>query len=201
MFLSAAILSIANIDSLMHEDNQGQKFARSQMKIAKDRLRQRLEVSVPKVKAGGLLNMMRDSLAQDELGETLPFAGLATLEPLNKVLQKGVKHFERTVYRSPDHRGESGYDVVQYDIEHVGGHRSTILAYLDRPLLTSSRDVGAEDTRIPIVVIVGGEGEKSAYTMYRSGHLLEQYSLDSGDASGLIAQRIAASVPFFSVAR
>ncbi len=53
-----------------------------------------------------------------------------------------MKHFERTVFRSPDYQGESGYDLVQYEIEHKDGKTSTILAYLDRPELIATRKCG-----------------------------------------------------------
>lgn len=200
--LSAGILAIANIDSVLHENNQGKQFARERMRAAKDRLRQRLEVADQKPsRPRGLENMLRDSLAQDEFNDILPFASLSTLDPLSLVMQKGVAHFDRTVFRSPDYQGESGYDLVQYDIEHPGGSRSVILAYLDRPLLTASRNVGAPDSRIPVVMILDAQGEQAAYSLYRAGNLIEQSQIPAGDMSGLVAQRIAQSLPFMSVSR
>lgn len=202
VFMSAAILAIANIDTFVHENQQNKDFSREQMRVAKDRLRQRLQVTEPKTnKPRGLVNMLRDSLAQDEFNDMVPFASLSTLDPLNKVLQKGVLHYERTVFRSPDYQGESGYDLVQYDIEHSGGKRSTILAYLDRPELTVSRNIGAPDPRIPVVMIIEGQGESSFYSLYRNGNLTEQTAIPAADVSGLVAQRIALSIPFLSVSR
>lgn len=201
-FVAAAILAIANIDTFVHENDQNKQFTRERMRVAKDRLRQRLEVADRKMeKPRGLVNMLRDSLAQDEFNDVVPFATLSTLDPLTQVVQKGVRHFERTVFRSPDYQGESGYDLVQYDIEHADGKHSTILAYLDRPLLTASRNVGAPDARIPVIMILEARGEISLYSLYRSGDLVEQSEIPAADMSGLVAQRIALSIPFMSVSR
>jgi hypothetical protein len=201
-FVSAAILAIASIDTVVHENGRGPEFARERIKLAKDRLRQRLEIVEPKAdRPRGLVNMLRDSLAQDEFGETLPFANLTTFDPLLKVLGHGVAHFDRTVFRSPDYQGEDGYDLVQYEIEHPDGKHSTILAYLDRPLLTVSHNVGAPDPRIPVVMVLESQGESSVYSLYRSGNLVEQSPIPTADVSGLVAQRISLSIPFLSVSR
>lgn len=202
LFLSAAILSIANIDALMHEpDPHDFRQQREKLKVAKDKLRQRLEIADQKPRARDLTNMLRDSLAQDEFGDNLPFASLSTLDPLTRMMGKGVKHFERTVYRSPDYQGENGYDVVHYDIEHADGKHSSVLAYLDRPSLTVSRNVGTPDPRVPIVMILEARNEEAAYSLYRMGDLVEQSKVPSADISSLVAERIALSVPFLSVSR
>ncbi len=202
IFISAAILAIANVDTLKNEESHRADFGRERLREAKVRLRQSFAVSEQKTtKPRGLVNMLRDSLAQDEFLETLPFANLSTLDPLNRVFEKGVAHFERTVFRSPDYQGESGYDLVQYEIEHSDGKRSTILAYLDRPMLTASRNVGTPDARIPVVMIMDAQGENASYSHYRGGNLVEQTQIPAGDVSGLVAQRIALSIPFLSVSR
>lgn len=203
IFVSVALLAITSIDMFQREKGQEQKFAREKMRVAKDQLRQRLEAAAPTrtTKSRGMENMLRDSLAQDEFGEELPFAALTTLDPVNRILNKGVSHFERTVYRSPDYQGESGYDLVQYEIEHKDKTHSMILAYLDRPGLNVSRNVGAPDPRVPVVMILGAQDGQTLYSLYRSGNLIEQTAIASADASGLVADRISLSIPFLSVSR
>lgn len=202
IIISAAILSIANIDTLVHEQGRDRDFAKAQMQLAKERLRQRLEESSARnSKPRGQTNILRESLAQDEFGEILPFASLSTLDPLAKVFEKGVKSFERTVFRGPDYQGESGYDLVQYEIEHFNGSKSSVLAYLDRPALTLSRNVGDPDVRVPVVVIMEARGEIAAYSLYRSGNLVEQSKIPSEDMSDLVARRISSSIPYLSVSR
>ena len=206
LFISSGILAIANVDSMLMDNGQSQEFTREKVRLAKNRFRQQLETISQQAelktnKPRGLVNMLRDSLAQDEFHEVLPFANLSTLDPLTRLLAKGIAHFERTVYRSPDYQGESGYDLVQYDVEHVDGTQSAILAYLDRPQLTISRNVGTADPRIPIVMILEAQGLESAYSLYRSGNLVEQSQIPASDVSALVAQRISLSIPFMSVSR
>lgn len=206
LFISSGILAIANVDSMLMDQGQSQEFSRKKVRLAKDRFRQRLEAVSQQAeqtpnKPRGLVNMLRDSLAQDEFHEVLPFANLSTLDPLTRLLGKGVVHFERTVFRSPDYQGESGYDLVQYDLEHTDGTHSAILAYLDRPGLTVSRNVGTADPRIPVVMILEAQGMESAYSLYRSGNLIEQSLIPSSDVSALVAQKISLSIPFMSVSR
>ena len=202
-FVSVALLAIASLDMFQHEMDHEQKFAREKIRVAKDQLRQRLEAAAPKrsQQSQGMENMLRDSLAQDEFGDQSPFAALSTLDPINKILIKGVVHFERTVFRSPDYQGESGYDLVQYEIQHKDKTQSIILAYLDRPELNLSRNVGAPDPRKPVVMVLVAEGDQSLYSLYRSGHLSEQTEIPSAAASGLVADRISLSIPFLSVSR
>jgi len=199
--LAAGILAIANVDSLLEEDDHAKQLTRARVKIARARLVRRLERSQEKIEAQGKGGVLRDSLAQDEFGELTPFAGLSTLYPLTHVIAKGIKSFERTTYRSPEYQGESGYDLVHYEIEHPDGEQSSIVAYLDRTLATAARNVGAPDPRVPVVMILEGRGEQSAYSLYRSGDLIEQTEIPVADSQDLVARRISASVPFMSVSR
>jgi hypothetical protein len=206
LFVSSGILAIANVDRMLMDQGQSQELTREKVRLAKDRFRQRLEAVSDQAekkpsKPRGLVNMLRDSLAQDEFHEELPFANLSTLDPLTRLFENGVAHFERTVFRSPDYQGESGYDLVQYDIEHPDGTHSAILAYLDRPQLTVSRNVGTADPRIPVVMILEAQGLESTYSLYRSGNLIERSQIPTSDVSALVAQRISLSIPFMSVSR
>jgi hypothetical protein len=75
------------------------------------------------------------------------------------------------------------------------------MAYLERPVLTATRGVGMIDERIPFVMVVTNEGEKTNYAYYRSGELVEQNNIPWAEAQSLVAQRLNASVPFLSVSR
>jgi hypothetical protein len=201
LFAGMLAMTNTNIEGLLSSLNPKEaKIA--QTRKAKERLLEKLNTpAVAKVKTPGQMGALRDSLAQDEFGDMNPFAELANVEPINALFAKGVKSFERTTYRSPNHRGESGYDLLEYQIEHPHGGHSIIMAYLERPVLTATRGVGMIDDRIPFVVIVTNEGDKTDYAYYRSGELVEQNNIPWTEAQGLVAQRLNASVPFLSVSR
>jgi hypothetical protein len=114
---------------------------------------------------------------------------------------KGVKSFERTTFRSPNHQEASGYDLLEYQIEHPHGGKSIIMAYLERPVLTATHGVGGIDDRIPFVMVVTNKGEKTTFAYYRAGELVEQNDIPWNEAQSLVAQRLNASVPFLSVSR
>lgn len=198
--LFAGMLAMTN-ESLMRSATNPQEVRLEQNRLAKERLLEKLKAPVATTKTQGQARSLRESLAQDEFGDTNPFAALADVEPINAVFAKGVKAFERTTYRSPDHQGESGYDLLQYEVEHPHGGKSIIVAYLERPVLTATRNVGALDERIPFVMVMSHEGEQAVYSYYRSGSLLEQNKISWAEAQGLVAQRLNASVPFLSVSR
>jgi hypothetical protein len=201
LFAGMLAMTNTNIEGLLSSVNpRGAKVA--QIRKAKERLLEKLKTPVvAKAKSPEQAGALRDSLAQDEFGDMNPFADLANVEPLNALFAKGVKRFERTTYRSPNHQGESGYDLLEYQIEHPQGGQSIIMAYLERPVLTATRGVGMIDDRIPFVMVVTNEGEKTNYAYYRSGELVEQNNIPWAEAQGLVAQRLNASVPFLSVSR
>ncbi len=199
--LFTGMLAITNLETFLHQSTNGKEALREQNRLAKESLLERLKTPVATVKAQSQSRSLRESLAQDEFTEANPFASLASVDPLNAIFQKGVKEFERSTYRSPNHQGESGYDVVQYEIKHPKGGHSVIMAYLERPMLTASRNVGTLDERIPFVVVIVDKGELATYSYYRSGSLLEQSEIPWSEAQGLVAQRINASIPFLSVSR
>ncbi|NJM10268.1 MAG: hypothetical protein HC883_05255, partial [Bdellovibrionaceae bacterium] len=201
VFVSAGVLAIANVESVVHQREHAQEFTRERIKMARIQLREKIDQAGKQAKPAGQADALLEFLAQDELGEAAPFVSLSTLDPLTHVIRAGIKHFERTTYRSPEYQGESGYDLVHYEIEHPEGLRSSIVAYLDRPLLTASRNVGSPDARVPVVMILEGRGEQSLYSLYRSGNLIEQADIETSDVAGLVAQRVSASVPFLSVSR
>lgn len=209
IFLATGMLSIANIENSIFEKDQNESLARARIQMVKSRFHERLsEVEKSATKnakkvaiENSTVTEFREALAQDEFGEFVPFAHLSTLDPLLNLVRKGVKRFERTTFRSPEYQGESGYDLVHYEVEHPNGARSSILAYLDRPLLTAQRNVGEPDSRVPVVMIMNENGAMSEYALYRAGHLVEQSQIPLADVSRLVAQRISQSLPFMSVSR
>jgi hypothetical protein len=126
---------------------------------------------------------------------------LSTLDPLQKVMQKGVADFHRETFRSPDYEEESGYDLLSYAIENKDGSKSTIMAYTEK----------FEGKRAVYVVFMIGNGngnsngnsngDGAAYSFFRGGELIEQTDLTSAEADKLIAQRISQGIPFLSVSR
>lgn len=198
--LFTGMLAMTN-ESLLRTNSNTKEAKLEQNRQAKERLLEKLKTPVATTKSQGQAKALRESLAQDEFTEGNPFASLADIEPINAVFAKGVKNFERTTYRSPDHQSESGYDLLQYEVEHPHGGKSIIVAYLERPLLTASRNVGTLDERIPFVVVMSHEGEQAVYSYYRSGNLIEQNKISWTEAQSLVAQRVNASVPFLSVSR
>jgi hypothetical protein len=201
LFAGMLAMTNTNIEGLISSVNPKEAKV-AQIRQAKERLLEKLKTPVvAKTKSPEQAGALRDSLAQDEFGDMNPFADLANVEPLKALFAKGVKRFERTTYRSPNHQGESGYDLLEYQIEHPQGGQSIIMAYLERPVLTATRGVGMIDERIPFVMVVTNEGEKTNYAYYRSGELVEQNNIPWAEAQGLVAQRLNASVPFLSVSR
>lgn len=199
--LFAGMLAITNLESLLQENSRSKESVREVNRLAKERLIERLKTPVATAHASTQSKALRESLAQDEFLDVNPFANLSSLDPLNALFAKGVKSFERSTYRSPDHQGESGYDLVHYEIQHNRGGRSVIVAYLERPMLTASRNVGAIDDRIPFVMVMVDKGASATYSYYRFGSLTEQIEIPWTDAQGLVAQRLNASIPFLSVSR
>lgn len=201
VLLFAGMLAITNLETIMHEQAGSKVAKREKKRLAKESLMAKLNAPAAAPEVQGQAKALRESFAQDEFGDSNPFASLNNVDPLNALFAKGVKSFERTTFRSPDHQGEIGYDLLQYDIEHPGGGRSVVVAYLERPVLTSIRNVGTVDDRLPFVMVMVDKGEGATYSYYRSGNLLEQSEIPWTEARGMVAQRLNASVPFISVSR
>lgn len=197
--LSAGVLSVATIDSFYTEGEHAGDLQKARIAKSRQVLNERT------FRAKQLLNSqssnLRDSLAQDELGEVNPFAALSSLDPLTQIMERKIKSFQRQALRSPDHQEESGYDLVHYEIQLTDGGRASILAYLERASLTSERGVGAPEDRVPFVIMLNETGESTAYAYYRGGDLVESTVLASPEARALLTQRLSAGVPFLSVAR
>lgn len=193
--LFAGLLSITNIDSLIHEARFEQDFARARIKLAKERLREHLQAAKAKV-ISRKLESLRESLEQDEFGELNPFANLSTLDPITAVLARGVKGYTRSTFRSPEYTGDNGYDLVHYEVQHPDGKTSVIMAYLEKPLTASGGG-----NRIPFVMVMTTEGDHSSVALYKGGTLEERSEIDTREGESRISQRLNAGVPFLSVSR
>lgn len=190
--LSAAVLSIANVDTIWEE-----RAHRHDYEVVRQVTRQKLHAHLKK--EGGeahpesTLERLRFVLTQDELGQRNPYAELASLGPLTELLKKGVRDFSRQAFRSPQYKEEVGYDLVAYEIEHEDGARSRVLAYLESPL------DGGE--LVPVVVVMRSNGEAARQALYRGGRLVEESDVTLLQAQNLVHQRLSAGIPFMSVSR
>lgn len=203
--ISAAVLAIANVETLWQESHHADGIENPQQAgVDKKHLKKKttlaLEDNIP---AGfkPLQSALSRSLEQDELMDENPFAHLSSSDPLQQIMTKGVTKFHREVYRSPDYQGESGYDLVSYEIEHTDQSKSTVLAYLERANENTWHNVGAPDERIPFIIFMVSSGEGVTYSFFRAGHLTEQSTLTSAQASDIVAQRLSSGIPFLSVSR
>lgn len=185
--VSAAVLSIANIDAMIGERRHALLEAQKQVQGQEQLQVQLAPLRALKPQLITTNERFRDSLTQDELGEENPFAMLSGMEALTKLMSKGVRHFERQTYRTPRYKGESGYDLVHYTIEQFDGTHSSVLAYLEG--------------HTPMVVISVGEGLKSELHVFRGGDLMERSVVAGTQAHAAIDRRINESVPFLSVSR
>lgn len=207
--LSAAVLSIASVDSFWMDLIKGLRQKPQELiQTASATWRPMHTAAVGVAKNAGsrpefkpLQSELSRSLEQDELLEHSPFAALSNLDSLQSVLKLGVVKFHRETFRSSAFQGESGYDIVSYEIEHKDGHRSSILAYLDKADPSDIRDVGSSDARVPFVVFMVSNGSGRSYIFYRSGVLVDQHEMNAQDADDYVAQRLRNSIPFLSVAR
>ncbi len=203
--ISAAVLAIANVEAVWQEYRHSDAVENLQQtskdgKMAKKKTTLALDENIP---AGfkPLQSALSRSFEQDELMDQNPFAHLSSSDPLQQIMTKGVTKFHREVYRSPEYQGESGYDLVSYEIEHTDGSKSTVLAYLDRADPNMWRNVGAPDERIPFIIFMVSSGEGATYSFFRAGHLVEQSALTSTQARDIVAQRLSLGIPFLSVSR
>lgn len=208
--LSAAVLAIANVDTVWQSRLHQSDYNPARM-ASRQKFRRRLAEAAPATAAAAAaakaapdqhqlaqVQNLNNSLSRDEIADQNPFANLSTLDPLTAIMNKGIIKFQRQAYRSPAYRDEAGYDLVEYEIEHPDHSKSTIMAYLERPLVD---DPSAAPERVPVVMIVRADGDHTQQTLYRDGNLMEQTELSLADAQRLVAQKLNAGVPFFSVAR
>ncbi|MGE4133824.1 MAG: hypothetical protein AB7F86_19455 [Bdellovibrionales bacterium] len=145
---------------------------------------------------------LRQMMAADELGEDNPFAALSNRDTLDSVLARPILKFERQTLRSSSFRDESGYDMVYYSISHTDGTSSAILAYLDQPERLSGEPGPKVKLEVPTVLVTAGRSNGQVeYALLRAGHLVDVYYITDGEAQGVIAERLASSVPFLSVSR
>jgi hypothetical protein len=202
MCLSAGVLAIANVDSVWQERLHTADYNPVRLE-SRQKFRARMAEVAPRIKepedseAGTQLASFNTSLSQDEIGNRNPFANLSSLDPLSEIMNKGIVRFQRQAYRSPDYRKEAGYDLVEYEVIHPDRSQSTILAYMETPLVD---DPSVQP--VPVVMIVTAESkDQTKQTLYRDGNLVEQNQLSTADAHQLITQRLNAGIPFFSVSR
>jgi len=195
--LFAGTLAIVNMETIWQEYHRDEHTEINRFLIRRD---QKIPSSFSsaqrtKEKEDGTFKPLQSGLSQsledDELLDENPFAHLSTLDPLQKLTQKGVAKFHRETFRSPDYREESGYDLLSYAVEHTDGSKSTIMAYTEK----------FDGKRAVYVVFLIGNADGSSYSYFRNGELLEQSDLTPGEANKLIAQRISQGIPFLSVSQ
>lgn len=190
--LSAAVLSIANVDTIWEERAHRQDYEVVRQ-VTRQKLHAHFKQASGEAKPESRLEQLRFVLAQDELGLRNPYAELSSLAPLTELLKKGVRDFTRQAFRSPQYKEEVGYDLVAYEIEHDDGARSRVLAYLEAPL-------GGGDL-VPVVVVMRASGEGARQALYRAGKLVEESDVTLLQAQNLVHQRLSAGIPFMSVSR
>ena len=195
LLLSAAVLSIANIETIYQEKaHQDRQLDEQQAAQAQERLKARLATKDLGLQPSTPLEHLRVALSQDELDNANPYTALNTLEPIRYVLGKGVSRFRRETLRSPQYKEEAGYDVVSYEITHADHSVSKILAYAETPLA----DPAARQT---VVIVLQSHRGVSKQFLFRDGVLEHQGQVTLAQASSLVNQKLNASVPFFSVSR
>ncbi|MBX3022259.1 MAG: hypothetical protein KF799_11355 [Bdellovibrionales bacterium] len=194
IFLSAAVLSIASVESLWHDRNAPdllREETQKNLRVALDAATEKATVATDPTQA----ERLRFTFTQDEFGNVSPFGQLNTIAPLTQMMNKGVVGFNRQAYRSPQYKEEVGYDLLQYEIEHKDGSKSYVLAYLERPL------EGNPDELVPVVIVMQGHQGAAKQSLFRSGQLVEQGDLSLAQVQSLMTQKLNSGVPFFSVAR
>ena len=185
------LLAIANVDAI-HQEPESPAYHAASAVPPRPRLNDRL-IAPKGALVPGVLADLRAALGAVELGRSNPFADLRDLKPLEAVLARGAVHFKRQSYRSAHYQEETGYDIVAFDITHSDQTKSTILAYLERTL--EGPDV------VPVVLLVTNGPERAKQALFRGGELAESQSVPLSVAQSMVAQRVNAGVPFFSVAR
>lgn len=196
--LAAGVLAIANFESIWQEYHSKELQEHNRFVAAgKEKPKHvKLDVtSATKTNYKPLQSALSQSLEDDELQDSNPFAHLSTLEPLQKIMLKGVAHFHRETFRSPEYNEESGYDMLSYDVEHTDGTKSGILAYIEK---VEGSTAGARNVFVTFMV---ADGSKSNLFFFRSGELIEQSQLSSQEVQTMVAHRLSQGIPFLSVSR
>ncbi len=195
--LSAAILSIANVDSLWRESQHSEDLAQARKEKSRAILAQRLNDSTQNKKSQKSVNLiaqeLRQSLMQDEIADLNPFSSLESVDSLASILNSDIKNFDRQTYRSSKYQGEAGYDVVHYDLLHGNGDHSSVISYVEQDLVDGTLHV--------IVALLRTEGGRSHYSLFRSGRQIEAREISIEDSQSLVAQRLNSAIPFLSVSR
>jgi hypothetical protein len=205
--LAAGVLSIANVENIWQEYQSQEHLEQNRfLAAAKDPSRKakphaKLPINDERAAVKPLQSELSRSFEDDEILDANPFAHLSTLEPLQKIMQKGVAHFQRETLRSSDYQEESGYDILSYEIEHSDGTKSEVMAYLEKKDPNEVRNIGAPDTRTVFVVVMVANGPTSDISFFRGGELIQQSALSTSEAQALVSNRLSEGVPFLSVSR
>jgi hypothetical protein len=199
--ISAGILAIANVEMIWHHHAYPQEMGDFEGKRIERPIHERTVLPIA-VTVGGSFKPLQFSLnqsfEQDELLDSNPFAHLSALEPLQKIISKGVSKYHRETFRSPNYQEESGYDLLSYEIEHPDGAKSTILAYIDK---SGSKDDNGADIRVQFVILMVANGESVGYSLFKGGELVEQSELSGSDVQTLVSRRLSEGIPLLSVSR
>ena len=195
--LFIAVLAIANIDTLYRGERAssgveaGEDMVRSRQRLKKSLLAG--EVGAEKA-APSSADLLRDTLADDELNGRNPYASLTNLDPLKAVLSSGVVTFQREAYRSPQYQDESGYDIVAYEIRHPDQSTSKILAYADSPVTDPQKQ------QVVVMIFHSNHGYIKQYLFY-DGLLSGASQITMAQAEALFSHKLGGGIPFFSVSR
>ncbi len=204
LVLSAGMLAMTNVDLSWYPVAMtvSQKSA-----VAPKSLWTKLTEGKVAAEDTGPAGQLRALLEQDDLADQNPFANLSSQDPLNDIFKAGVVRFQRKTLRSRTYRDESGYDLVHYEIDQAGGHKSQILAYLEREAgEITEGDISGEGqpsmhVEVPVILVVRNAGEQSEYSVFRDGALIESSTISTPDADHLLTQRLSDGIPFLSVSR
>lgn len=192
VFLSAGILSIANIDSIWREAEHQEKLV--MMRVEKERQALKTRVISSSAEGENAKAALKEAMNSDEIAEGNPFIHLSSTDAIQQILAGKVTRFERQTYRSPHYQGESGYDLIHYAIRDARGETATILAYTEKPIASE------EEPKVYVLIHVRN-GESFDQYLYRSGDLISQSQVAPAVSQELVAQRLSAGVPLLSVAR
>lgn len=180
LVMFAGLLAIANMESPIHEEDVSIESARKS-----PWLNNRASGQAIGSLEGKGAESLRRALAQDEIYSQNPFETLTTADTLQKILDRGVVHFERETMRSNDYQDEHGYDLVHYQIEHPDSGLSHILAFGQPNQLS--------------VLLLTPAGEKVEYALFEDGTLNELFLIPNEEGDAKLAQRLSTSIPFLSV--
>lgn len=121
----------------------------------------------------------------DELLGGHPVQNVATREPFDMILREGIRHFERSTYRSPEYRDEFGYDMVFYDIVQNNGAKAYMMMF-------------ADDGE-PTIAMLLPQQNQFEHIVFRSGQVKTHQVVDGVEALKSMREKMKVSVPFFSI--